>query len=289
MRIVRIPALLVSIALLLVSWSPAVAHAADDAVFSGPQVGEAITPFKARHALGEEAGEDFDVVTQADGKPVFIIFVHEVTRPSVGLTRLLSTYANQRTKDDLNAAVVFLSADATETESWMKRAQHALPKSVPIGISVDGQEGPGAYGLNREVSLTMLVAKDNKVTANFALVQPSVQADGPQVLKAIVDVLGGGDVPTLAELGGERYMRRPENSRGPSPELTAMLRAVINKSATEEEVDSAATELENHFAKNPQDQAQVRTIANRIFDAGKLENYGTPKAQEYIRRWAEAE
>ena len=200
-----------AIATLFLSLAMFAMAAEEEPVFSGPQVGEAVTPFKARHVLGEKAGEEFDVISAADGKPVCIIFVHNVTRPSVGLTRLLMTYAARRVDDGLHPAVVFLSADATQTESWMKRAQHALPKKVPIGISVDGQEGPGAYGLNRDMTLTILVAKENKVTGNFALVQPSVQADGPKVLKAMVDVLGGGEVPTLARLGGERYMRRGEN------------------------------------------------------------------------------
>ena len=42
------------------------------------------------------------------------------------------------------------------------------------------------------MSLTVLVGKEGVVSANFALVQPSVQADGPKILKAIVDALGRG-------------------------------------------------------------------------------------------------
>ena len=29
-----------------------------------------------------------------------------------------------------------------------------------------------------------------------------------------------------------------------------------------------------------------QTIANTIIDAGKLTSYGTPRAQEYLRKWA---
>ena len=267
-------------------------RADEDTVFSGPQVGEGVAAFKVRHVLGEDAGKEFDVVTAADGKPICVIFVHEVTRPSVGLTRLLMKYADQRAEDGLHSAVVFLSDDATETESWMKRARHALPKNVPVGISVDGKEGPGAYGLNREMTLTILVAKENKVTANFALVQPSVQADGPQVLKAMVDAVGSGEVPTLAQLGGQRYMRRDGPQRegakrgGPDPELANLLRSVIQKQASDEEVDEAAQKVDAYLAENEAAKKQVQQIASRIIDAGKLENYGTKRAQEHIRRWA---
>ena len=75
-----------------------------------------------------------------------------------------------------------------------------MPERSSIGVSVDGNEGPGAYGLNRAVTLTILVAKDNIVTANFALVQPSLPADAPRVLGEVVKLIGG-KVPTLEELG----------------------------------------------------------------------------------------
>lgn len=262
----------------------------EDPVFSGPQAGEKVTTFKTRFVLGENAGQQFDVVTTAEGKPVLIIFVHEVTRPSVGLTRLLMNYAEKRAADGLHPAVVFLTDDATQTETWMKRAQHALPRNVPVGISVDGKEGPGAYGLNRAMTMTVLVAKDNAVTANFALVQPSVQADGPKILKAIVDALGGGEVPTLASLGGERYMRRNAPADDlPSPRLAELLRAVIQKTANDEQVDAAAQKVDDYMAENEPAKKQVQQIARRIVDAGKLENYGTAKAQAHIRRWAAEE
>ena len=186
---------------------PTILLAEEDEVFSGPQVDEKLTSFVARGVLGDEAGQEFDLIAEAKGKPVAIIFVHNVTRPSIGLTRLIMNYCAKRSGDGMHGGVVFLSNDPTETENLIKRASHALPTKVPIGISVDGPEGPGAYGLNRDVTLTVLIGKENKVTANHALMQPSVQADAPKIAKSIVDVLGGGKVPTLEELGARLVAR----------------------------------------------------------------------------------
>ena len=80
------------------------------------------------------------------------------------------------------------------------------PTGVPIGISVDGAEGPGAYGLNRNVTLTVLAGKGGTVTANYALVQPSVQADAPKILAEVAELVGG-EVPPLEEL-------MPDQARG---------------------------------------------------------------------------
>jgi len=170
------------------------------AEFSGPQVGEKLTPFTTKAILGDEAGKEIDLVKAAAGKPVLIVFVHERNRPAVGLARLLGLYAATKKEAGLTSGIVFLTPDPTMTEEWMKIAKGALPGGVPVGISTDGQEGPGAYGLNRKVQMTILVGKEDKVTANFALVQPSVQADAPKIAQAIVDALGGGKGPTIEDL-----------------------------------------------------------------------------------------
>lgn len=184
------------------------------AEFSGPQVGEKFTPFTAKAVLGEEAGKEIDLIKSAAGKPLLIVFVHERNRPSVGLARLLGLYAASQKEKGLVSGTIYLTADATATEEWMKIAKGTLQTGIPVAISTDGQEGPGAYGLNRKVQMTVLVGKDDKVTANFALVQPSVQADAPKIAQAIVDVLGGGKGPTIEELqklGGP--IRRPAAKR----------------------------------------------------------------------------
>jgi len=271
--------------ILIVSLIATLARGADEEIFSGPQVGEKLAAFKARGVLGDLAGKEVDLVGDAKGQPTAIIFVHEVTRPSVGLTRLIMNYAGKRATDGLHGGVVFLTDDPTDTENWMKRASRALPKDVFVGISLDGKEGPGAYGLNRNVTLTVLVGKDDKVTANYALVQPSIQADAPKIAKSMVDVLGGGKVPTLAQLGARGYndTGRPKND----PKLAPLLRALIQKTATAEEVEKAAKAIEEYIADKKAAQQDVGTRAKRIVDGRKLENYGTPAAQAYLKKWAE--
>ena len=208
---------------------PIVLRAAE---FSGPQAGETLPPFKVKGVFGDLAGKEFDLIKRADGKPVALIFVHARTRPAFGLTNRIMEYAASKSKDGLESGVIFLTEDPTSTSQWMRRVEKNLPKGVTHGISTDGVEGPGSYGLNRNVTLTVLIGKAGKVTANFALVQPSLQADGPEILKAIVEATGGGKVPTIAELGGGRYgnqARRKMQVKQDDPMLTALLRAASTR------------------------------------------------------------
>jgi hypothetical protein len=171
------------------------------AEFSGPQKGEKLTSFVVKGVLGERTGEEYDLVKSAAGKPIVIVFVHERNRPAFGLASMISRYAASQKENGLAAGIVFLTSDPTEVETWVKNqsVQRAYPASVPVSVSVDGQEGPGAYGLNRKMQMTVLVGKDDKVTANFALVQPSQQADGPKIVAAIAQALGR-QAPTAEEL-----------------------------------------------------------------------------------------
>lgn len=188
--------------------APADKPADSDEVFSGPQVGEATAPFIIRGVFDDLSGQDLDPVTLADGKPLVLVFVHQVTRPSVALTRALSRYAHAREKDDLKMGIVWLAADPAEAEQYLVRARKSLGFETPVGIYRDGVEGPGDYGLNRDVALTILVANENKVVANFALIQPSIE-DAPTVLKEVV-ALVGGEVPSLERLQGGAARRKAE-------------------------------------------------------------------------------
>ena len=263
--------------------------AADDPVFSGPQVGEPLPPFVAQQLI-ENEGEDFDFVQQADGGPVLLVFFHELTRPGFGLTNTITRYATSRKETPIQSCVIFLTDDPTETRQWSKNVVKHLTKNVVYGSSVEGKEGPGSYGLNRNIKLTILVGNQGKVTGNFAIGQPQLEVDGPKILKAITDVTGGGKVPTIAELGGNRYrgrMREMQDRGGRSKDakLTSLIRGVINKQATPVEVAEAAKKVEAYITENEAAKKEFSRIVTTVVDSGKLSNYGTLAAQEVLKRW----
>lgn len=260
---------------------------ADEEVFSGPQPEETLPSFEASGVFGDLAGKKFDLIEQAAGKPVALIFVHARTRPAFGLTNTIMRFAASRADAGLQSGVIFLTDDSTATEEWMRVVERHFPQGVAYGISDDGPAGPGAYGLNRNVTLTVLVGKEGKTTANFALVQPSLQVDGPKILQAIVDVTGGGKVPTIAELRPARAAGRNRmNLRADDPRLASLVRAVINKQATDDEVSTAAAAVEAYVTANEKARQQLGQIASRVVNSDRLSNYGTEAAQKTIREWA---
>ena len=246
-------------------------------VFSGPQPGEPLVAFEVQYAFGEKAGKTMDPLKAAGEKPILLIFVHQLTRPSIGLTRALTQFSEQH-QDVLYTNMIFLTDDVTATRQRLARARQALPTKTPVTIAPQGIEGPGAYGLNRNVTLTIVFGKSQSVVSNTALIEPSVQADAVKILTPIAKTLNL-KVPKLMELSVRTAAAGEVNVR-------ELLGPVINKSATVEQVDLAAKKMESEFAKKREVAVRIGVFARRIIDADKLENYGTPRAQYYLSKWA---
>ena len=261
----------------------------DEPVFSGPQPGEKLVPFVATGVLGKDADQKLDIVTEKDSKPCVLIFVHERSRPAFGLSNMVMRLVQDRGPEKVAGSLIFLTDDPTETAEWMNRVPEFFPKQIRLGISVDGKEGPGAYGLNRNVSLTVLIAKDNTVHASFALLQPSNEVDGPEIFKAIAEVLGETEVPKIADYQPQRRGDNAPMKREAAPqhpEIRNMLSPVIQKMATDDEVAAAAKKVEEFAAEHEDFRIQIGDIARRIIAAEKLGDYGTAKCQEYLSKWA---
>lgn len=259
-------------------------------VFSGPLVGETLPPLKVHQVLGPRRDvpptADGDLVAAAGGKPVLFIFVHERTRPAFGLANLLTRFAATRDEAGLHRWLIFLSDDLTEAEAWVRRIPKYFEKGTPVGISPDGVEGPGAYGLNRNVALTVLVGREGQVTANFALVQPSIQADGPKILKAIVDVTGGGDVPDITPFLPQGMRERTPPATEGDAQLRTLLRGVIQQEATEQDVAAAAKAVDDYVAKNEAARQELGQIAQRVVSSPRFDEYGTAASRKQLTRWA---
>ena len=270
---------------------------AEDPVFSGPQPGEKLPSFKMTGVRGELKEKEFDFIRVAAGKPVVLVFFHDYTRPAFGLVRSLTNYyTSSKTKKGLHVGVVFLSDDPGEKTKWAQRVEKYIPKDVLLGVSRDGREGPGSYGLNRNVTLTLLVGKEGKVTGSFALIQPMLSSG---ILEAIASVLGEkapkledilskerAESERMRKLNQRKRPQRGRPGRGGDVELNELLRGLINKQATEAKVREAALKVKKYVDAKETARKDLARRVTSIVNSGKLANYGTPAAQKVFRGWA---
>ncbi len=170
-----------------------------DVVYSGPQRGEQLRPFQVVELVGPRKGRTYDPVVSAGGKPQVLIFLDDSEVTIKGLYFLGMALDRVVTRSDggLDVTVVFLGEDVSGFEPEKFGYIESAGKALRMTHTRDGREGPGAYGLNRKVAMTVVVAKDGKVLRNFAFVQPVFSPD-PHVLGALAEVLGE-DRDTLAD------------------------------------------------------------------------------------------
>lgn len=268
---------------------PAMCHSADP-VFSGPQIGESLAPFKVTSVYGDSAGREVDPVKLAGDKANMLVFVHKLTRPGIALTRSLTGYAKSQSGQGAVSAIVWLDDDQAAAEQYLKRAKKSLNFSVPVGVSIDGVEGPGAYGLNRNVELTVIIAKDSKVTANFALVQPSV-TEASKIASELAKLVGQ-PVPVQAEMeklaypgaAMKRGMQRGTNERTrPGNELRTLMKNLVAPGISKDEMNDAVKAIDKWVGDNKQRQSSLAKMASAVLERGM----GSEAAQSVIKKWRE--
>ncbi len=162
----------------------------ETAVYSGPQPGEKLPSFKVIGLHGKRKGEEYDPVKLAGDKPLVLIFQDNQVPGQKGLLlngEVLSQIAS-KSPNGLEVHSVFLVDDPTPENVFEYDFKDRIPPIVQMGISKDRRDGPGSYGLNRNLGMTIIVAREGKVLHNFAMAQPMLYPN-PYVLGAIAEAV----------------------------------------------------------------------------------------------------
>jgi hypothetical protein len=228
--------------------------------------------------------------------------------------RALDDAAQVKQVRGLRALFVSLSEDRDGAERKLPQVVKSISLKSPLGISVDGKEGPGSYGLNREVSLTILVAKGDKVHANFAILSPN-ETDAPRIKAAIDEVLAASaDAPSgtpdelkaeivrlreenlrlkeeLAALrlqaqrpapppGGRRMEPPPAGEKPPQDErLVNHCRRLIQRQASDADLEAAVKDIEAYIDGNAELRRQYVDLLKRVLDL----KYGNEAGQAVMK------
>ena len=192
-------------------------------LFSGPQPGEKLPPLMAKGINGDVKDKTYDVIAAADGQ-VLVLFLQDESglglRGLLGISRLLVQTA-EKSKQAMHISAVFLGDTPDTVENQASRLVSHIPSGVLLGVSQDGREGPGSYGLNRNVAQTVIIAKDGKVLHNFAFTQPMLRPD-PYLLGAVGDAIGVKPA-TLEKLLNEKGLVIKINNPTVSDKMGKML------------------------------------------------------------------
>ena len=230
-------------------------QSAENKIFSGPQPGEKLPPLTVNGIGGKIEGTTFDITATADGKPL-VLFLQDTNAVGVkGLVNVFQlllkidafqkrhseTIGAEKSNQGFQIGVVFLADSLDTLPDWAHNMlNEEIPKAVLIGISPDGREGPGSYGLNRNVAQTILIAKDGKVLHNFALTQPMLYTD-PHLLGAIAQAIEV-EPATLENWLNEKGMKKDKVDKLDEKSLAAKFTEIQNAVSTGQISRSEAVE-----------------------------------------------
>ena len=162
-------------------------------IFSGPQKGEKLPALKVTSLFGDTKGEAFDPIKRAGNRPQILFFQDAIFGEVPCLFQFADAIrqVNEKADKELQVACIFLADDAnTITSRYAGVFAGLRERGVNvIAVASGGRSGPGSYGLNRNISQTIIVAKDGKVTWNFVSEQGLLFAN-PHILGAVAEAVG---------------------------------------------------------------------------------------------------
>jgi hypothetical protein len=196
-------------------------------IYSGPQPGEKVPSLTMLNLRGDKAGQQLDPIELAGDKLHLMFFVSQSRTFGRFLGQLRKQL--QSIEDNSNKpwamSVIVCTDDANEAEKSFAVLDQRYPKSLVVGLSQDGSAGPPAYGLDKNLTATVIVAKKGKVLHNLpyagnafytqphilGAIAKAMEVDHDTLRKYISDTPGDA----AAQAYGRGMQRKQEDSKTP--------------------------------------------------------------------------
>ena len=162
----------------------------EEPVYSGPQPGEKVLPLTVLNLRGSEAGQKINPIELAGDKLHLMIFVNE----SRTFGRFLGQLRHQLQAIEENSqqpwamSLIISTDDVNKAEKNFAVLDQRYPKNLLVGLSKDGAAGPPTYGLDKNITATVIVVKKGIVLHNLPYVGNAFYTQ-PHILGAIADAM----------------------------------------------------------------------------------------------------
>lgn len=142
---------------------------------SGPGAGTEVASLKVYAVTGDMPGQAVDVVVQRAGRPTLYCFVpkEKWSRPTARLLKKLDGSIGDVAADAAIVAV-WVTSDPQQSKDYLPLAQQSLQFGrTTLAVDEINATGPPEWGINTDVDITIVAAKEGQVLKSFALVSPN--------------------------------------------------------------------------------------------------------------------
>ncbi|MEO2018250.1 MAG: hypothetical protein ABGZ53_28190 [Fuerstiella sp.] len=148
---------------------------AGEAVKSGPQTGDKLGAFYVTKCAGAETdgvaeGKNLCYRCRNGAKPQVVIFTRSTDKRVIELVQLIDKAIAKHKDSKLTAFVNVLGEDKEDlSDAARKLAKASKATNVPFVVPNEFENGPDDYGINPKAAVTIILASDLGVKANFSV------------------------------------------------------------------------------------------------------------------------
>lgn len=144
---------------------------------SGLPKGEFVPAFTVTDITGPSKGKDLCYRCQYGARPVVSIFAREMTPEVAMLAKEIDGVVAQNKDAKMAAFLVLLSDEPTKAAAGLEEtAAKQMIKNVPL-TTFENAKGPGAYKINPEAAVTVMMWKDSEVTVSKGFAKGEFKKD----------------------------------------------------------------------------------------------------------------
>lgn len=142
---------------------------------SGPQTGDSIGAFYVTKLCGAaedgvDEGKNLCYRCRNGSRPQVIVFTRSADPKVAQLVKKLDKAIAENEDSQLRVFVNFMGEDKEDViDSAKKFAAKSKAKNVPFVLPNEFENGPDNYGINAKADITVVMASETKVKANYAV------------------------------------------------------------------------------------------------------------------------
>lgn len=142
---------------------------------SGPQTGDQLGAFYVTKCAGAEddgvaEGKNLCYRCKNGAKPQVVIFTRSIDPKLVDFVKQLDKAITKNSDSKLTGFVNVLGEDKDEaTDAARKLAKTSKTSKVPFVVPNESENGPDNYGINPKAEVTIILASELGVKANYAV------------------------------------------------------------------------------------------------------------------------
>jgi hypothetical protein len=155
------------IALLAVAGAPSDADSPLPGPKSGLQVGEKVPTFYVRAITGPLQSKSVCYVCRNGDRPVVMVLVRDVTPELKALLKGIDELVDAHRAEGLRSFGVFIARDSKALLPAVQTLAFEEKLNLPLTISAASVEGATGQNLHPDAVVTVVLYRDQKVTANF--------------------------------------------------------------------------------------------------------------------------